>query len=287
MKKLIATAALAVVVGSTAIAQQQKAPVEATTFATKVAASNAFAIQSSQLAGDRAERGEVKSFAKQMIDDHTKVGQDFKLAVQAANMSAPPEDPDAQQKAEIEKLQNARGRSFDQAYVSAQRQAHEEAVSLFRAYTRNGAAGPLKEFAQKTLPTLEQHLKMIQDVSQQISAAGQARAPAPNAKTTDAPKAKAAKEPARSRTAQKDTKRNDRVTTAQPTRRAATKASKKKRHARSYQRKKAYTSQRRKHRYARHTRRHHARAGWSQASYRVSRGACCRCWCCSAHYRLW
>ena len=280
MKKLIAAAALAVAVASTALAQQQKAPVEATEFAIKVAASNAFEIQSSQLAGDRAERAEVKSLAKQMIDDHTKAGRDFKSAVQAANMTAPPEDPDAQQKAEIEKLRTARGRSFDQTYLSAQRQAHQQAVSLFQAYTRNGAAGPLKEFAQKTLPTLEQHLKMIQDVNQQISTAGQAGAPAP--------KAEAAKEPAPSRTAQKDTKRNDRVTTARPARRAATKATKNKRYARSYSRKKAYAPQRRKHRYARHHRRHHARARWSQtSSYRASRSACCGCWCCSAHYRRW
>jgi len=103
MKKLIASVALAAVIGSAAVAQQQKAPVEATAFVTKVAASNAFEIQSSQLAGDRAEQADVKSFAKQMIDDHTKAGQDFKSAVQAANMTAPPDDPDAKQKAEIKK----------------------------------------------------------------------------------------------------------------------------------------------------------------------------------------
>jgi putative membrane protein len=274
MKNLIVAAALVAVVGPAALAQQQKVPAKATAFATKVAAANAFEIQSSQLAADRAERAEVKSFAKQMIDDHTKAGEDFKSAVQAANMTAPPEDPDAKQKADIEKLQNARGRAFDQAYVNAQRQAHEGAVSLFRAYVRSSAAGPLKEFAQKTLPTLEQHLKMIQGVSREIGSAGQARAPA--------------KEPAPSRSAKKDTKSNDGVTTAKPGRRVATKASKNKRYARRHQRKRAYASQGQKHRHAQHRRGHHAHVGWSQGySYRVFRSACCGCWCCSARYGRW
>src|SRR5215204_3912759 len=104
MKKSLATIALVAVAGSMAFAQQ-KAPTEATTFATKVAAANTFEIQSSQLANERAERSDVKSFAKQMIDDHTKAGQDFKAAVQAANMQAPKEEPDAKQKATLKKLE--------------------------------------------------------------------------------------------------------------------------------------------------------------------------------------
>src|SRR3954469_21836837 len=163
MRMLIAAAAAIALAGTAAIAQQ-KAPAEASNFAKKVASANTFEIQSSELAKDRAQSSEVKSFADQMIADHTKAGEDFKAAVQAANVSPPPaEEPDAKQKATLTKLRNAQGAAFDKAYVSAQVAAHREAVSLFRSYAKNGRTAPLKEFAQNTLPTLEHHLTMVQE----------------------------------------------------------------------------------------------------------------------------
>jgi putative membrane protein len=164
MKNLLAAAAVIAVTATVAYGQQKAAP-EAATFATKVAASNTFEIQSSELADQRAERSDVKSFAKQMIDDHTKAGKDFKAAVQAANMTPPKEEPDPKQKATLTKLQGAKGKAFDQAYVGAQLDAHKEAVSLFKGYAKNGKTAPLKDFAGKTLPTLEHHLMMVQDLS--------------------------------------------------------------------------------------------------------------------------
>jgi putative membrane protein len=165
MKKLLVTLA-AVTMASTLAVAQQKAPAEAKTFAKKVAAANTFEIQSSQLAKDRTQSGELRSFAQQMIADHTKAGEEFKSAVQAADVSPPPrEQPDARQKATLSKLRNAQGSAFDKAYVAAQLKAHEQAVSLFRAYAKNGHTAQLKDFATKTLPTLEHHLEMIQAIS--------------------------------------------------------------------------------------------------------------------------
>jgi putative membrane protein len=111
---------------------QQKAPAEAVAFAKKVASANTFEMQSSELAKDRAQSGDVKSFAEQMIKDHTKAGNDFKSAVEEANISPPPpEEPDVKQKATLAKLKSAQGAAFDKAYVSAQLTAHKAAVSLF------------------------------------------------------------------------------------------------------------------------------------------------------------
>ena len=65
----------------------------------KVASANTFEIQSSELAKDRAQSGDVKSFAEQMIKDYTRAGNDFKSAVAAANiLPPPPEEPDAQRR---------------------------------------------------------------------------------------------------------------------------------------------------------------------------------------------
>ena len=173
MRMLVSAAAALVIAGSAALAQQ-KAPAEATAFARKVAGANAFEIQSSELAQDRAQSGEVKSFAKQMITDHTKIGEDFKSILQSANIRPPPERLDAKQKAALSKLKKAKGPAFDRAYMSAQLSGHKQAVALVGKYAKSGRTPQFREFAQKTLPTLEQHLSEITELSNRAVAAGKA-----------------------------------------------------------------------------------------------------------------
>jgi putative membrane protein len=169
MIAVIAAAALAVA-GTSALAQQ-KAPVQSVAFAKNVASANVFAIKSSELAQDRAQSGEVKSFAKQIIADHTKVGQEFKSALQAANISPPPpEQPSAKQKAALSKLRSAQGSAFDRAYLTAQLAGHREAVALLRNYVKSGRTAQLKELAQKTLPIEEQHLSEVMELSNRLVA---------------------------------------------------------------------------------------------------------------------
>jgi putative membrane protein len=171
--RIIIAALAAISVTGTGALAQQKASREAGTFANKVAAANTFEIQSSELAKVRAQSADVKSFAEQMIKDHTKVGEDFRSAVREANVSPPPvEEPDAKQQATLARLRVAEGAGFDKVYVSAQLAAHKEAVSLFRKYAASGRTAPLKQFAQNTLPVLEHHLSMVQELSRPSGIAG-------------------------------------------------------------------------------------------------------------------
>jgi putative membrane protein len=175
MRTIIAASAALLVAASVASAQQ-KAPADAVSFAKKVASANTFEIQSSELAQERAQSGDVRAFAQKMIADHTKAGQEFKSVVQEANVSPPPpEQPDTKQKATLSKLRNAQGAAFDKAYLTAQLKAHKEAVSLFRNYAKSGRTAPLKQFALNTLPTLEQHLSMVQELTNRGVASGQNR----------------------------------------------------------------------------------------------------------------
>jgi putative membrane protein len=181
MHKQLAAVAVLALIATPALAQQktapssasgaqasaQKVPAEAKTFANKVAAANTFEIESSKLAEQRGTSSEVKQFAQQMVTDHTKAGEDFKAALQAANMTPPPEQPNAADKATLAKLQKAQGAAFEKMYVSAQLKAHKQAVALFRSYAKSGKTAQLKTFAQNTLPTLEHHLQMIQSISSQ------------------------------------------------------------------------------------------------------------------------
>lgn len=164
MRMLVSAAAALIIAGSAALAQQ-KAPAESMAFAKDVASANVFAIRSSELAQDRAQSSEVKAFAKQMIADHTKVGEEFKNALQVANISPPPEQLNAKQKIALLKLQKAQGPAFDKAYLRAQLAGHKQAVALLRKYAKTGRTPQLKELAQKTLPIEEQHLSEVTELT--------------------------------------------------------------------------------------------------------------------------
>jgi putative membrane protein len=143
-------------------------PKDAADFADKVAVANKFEIDTSQLALKYGKGEDVKNFAQQMIDDHTKAGEEFKTAVAAAKIDPPKDALDVTHEAKYAKLRLfTTDKSFDSSYVAEQLAAHKDAVELFRNYSQKGEPGPLKDFATKTLPTLEHHLAMVQGLSEQ------------------------------------------------------------------------------------------------------------------------
>jgi len=139
---------------SSVVCAQTVSPQE---FVNKAAVSNMFEIDSSKVALERAKSQEVKTFAQQMIDDHTKAGEELKQTVSKIGSGPVPETLDAGHKADLSALSNKSGADFDRAYSLAQRKAHDDAVTLFSAFADSGAQADLKAFAAKTLPTLKMH----------------------------------------------------------------------------------------------------------------------------------
>ncbi len=130
-------------------------------FTTKAAGAGDFEIQSSQLALTASQNADIKAFAQMMIDDHTKAAEGLKTAATAQGNITLPTGPDADTTAKLQQLKAATGADFDKLYVQMQTDAHVDAVALFSGYSRNGAAGPLKDFATQTLPTLQMHYQHV------------------------------------------------------------------------------------------------------------------------------
>ena len=61
------------------------------------------------------------------------------------------------------------GKAFDQHYMRLMVGDHDKAVKLFRQESGSGHNAELKQFAQKTLPTIEQHQKMALALSHRLS----------------------------------------------------------------------------------------------------------------------
>lgn len=137
--------------------------ISAKEFVNKAAVANKFEIESSQLALDKSQSDDVKLFARKMVDDHTKTGEQLKevLANGDSKITAPTE-LDKKHQNLLDKLSAASADTFDNIYISMQTDAHKEAVDLFTSYSERGKEGALKDFATQTLPNLREHLSHVQ-----------------------------------------------------------------------------------------------------------------------------
>jgi putative membrane protein len=121
-------------------------------------------VEHGKLAAQNAASGEVKQFGQRMVDDHGKANTELKGLASQKNVTLPAE-LDAKHKAMHDKLSKLNGAAFDGAYMAHMATAHKEAVALFQREAKSGSDADLRAFAEKTLPTLQEHLKMAQDLS--------------------------------------------------------------------------------------------------------------------------
>lgn len=136
-------------------------------FVPMAAQSNMLEIQMAKVALKKSQNKDVRQFANMMVKDHTKAGKDLKAAVQkSGSKMTVPAKLDAAHQQMLDQLQQASGSDFDTLYIDMNVQAHEQAVGLFQGYSQKGKTGPVKTFATKTLPTLKQHLQMVQKMNQ-------------------------------------------------------------------------------------------------------------------------
>ena len=183
-RALIVVLAPALLAAPGALAQtiQEKAPsaqatrgaYKADEFIQKAGSGGTFEVQSSELALQKATDAKIKEFAQRMVAEHKASNDKLKSILQSAQMP-PPSGLDKKHKEMLDELQAAGpGGEFDRAYVDAQVKAHKEAVELFWTYAREGDNPALREFAQQTEPTLEDHFKHVQNL-QSASPAGSSK----------------------------------------------------------------------------------------------------------------
>jgi putative membrane protein len=133
-------------------------------FVKEVAVSDMFEIESNKLAETKGNAPE-KSFASQMVADHTKTSTELKGLVSSGKVKAElPAGLDSSHQSKLDKLKAASGKDFSSDFDSMQVSAHKDAVSLFERYAKGGDNADLKSWAGKTLPALKHHLEMAQNL---------------------------------------------------------------------------------------------------------------------------
>lgn len=172
MKRLYALAPVMALLAGSAVAQQTAATGGAATaqlndvdrqFVAAAASGGLAEVDTARVAEQQATKPEVKSFAQQMIADHSKANEQLASLASQAGLNAPAE-PDAKHKATATKLKAMSGTAFDRAYVSDEIKDHKETIALFQKEAKSGQDPKLKQFASQTLPTLQHHLQMAQKI---------------------------------------------------------------------------------------------------------------------------
>ena len=174
MKPSIATLALASALLSTAAYAQsmgEKTGVNSTLgiapktedFIKEAAMSDMLEIDAAKIAQQKGSPQE-KTFAGEMITDHTKTSTELKGLVSGEMKSAIPSSLDDSSQKKLDKLRDTKPEDFASEYDPMQVSAHKDAVSLFERYAKGGEDPKLKDWAGKTLPTL-QPLEMAQDMN--------------------------------------------------------------------------------------------------------------------------
>ena len=133
-------------------------------FIKEAAMSDMLEIDSAKLAEQKGNAAE-KTFAAQMIADHTKTSAELKGMVSGDLKAAIPTALDDSSRKKLDKLKNAKPEDFASQYDPMQVSAHKDAVSLFERYAKGGDHPKLKDWAGQTLPTLQHHLEMAQDMN--------------------------------------------------------------------------------------------------------------------------
>ena len=133
-------------------------------FVKQVAISDMFEIESNKLAQQKGT-AEEKTFASQMVTDHTKTSTELKGLVSGGKVKAElPTALDSSHQTKLDKLKAATSSVFSSQFESMQVDAHKDAVDLFERYSKGAENSDLKDWAGKTLPALKHHLEMAQNL---------------------------------------------------------------------------------------------------------------------------
>lgn len=125
----------------------------------KMAASDGMhEVELGKIAMAHAKSDAVKKFAERMVKDHTKANMELKSVAKAAGIEVPAAMTPKDQK-HVDKFKSYSGSDFDADYVKHMVVDHEKAVALFTHESKDGKNQAVREFATKTLPTLQSHLE--------------------------------------------------------------------------------------------------------------------------------
>jgi putative membrane protein len=181
MKAMLAGTIVLSLAAAPAFAGQDKAKTGSSAdgdsmFVTNAAKGGMAEVDLGKLAASKGSSDQVKQFGQRMVDDHSKANDELKALAQSKNITLPSR-LDAKDKATHSRLAKLSGAAFDRAYMQHMLDDHRTDVGEFKRESTLGKDPEVKAWATKTLPTLEEHLKLAQDANREVGTSGSTTTP--------------------------------------------------------------------------------------------------------------
>lgn len=138
-------------------------------FVSKASQDGMTEVKLAELASQKSQNDSVKQFASHMASDHSTANSELESVAKQENIAVA-DKLDAKHQAQVTSLSKKSGAAFDKAYAAAMVKAHKQAVALFKSGTHSSDQN-IASFANKTLPTLESHERMADDLASQMRVA--------------------------------------------------------------------------------------------------------------------
>jgi len=136
-------------------------------FVTKASQIDLAEVNLGRVGAQNASNPSVRQFGQKMVQDHTMSSAQLNQIANRKRLQPASRMDDEHQKL-MDKLFGVRGPQFDQEYMKHMVMGHQKAVELYQHAAQNSQDDELKQFAAKTLPIVQQHLQMAQQISQSL-----------------------------------------------------------------------------------------------------------------------
>lgn len=159
----IALAALAILLFSTAAQPPETIHATEDEFLRFAVAANLAEVELGQVAAERAASAQVREFGRRMVQDHDSAGRQAKAIADRRQIPVATA-LDGEHAALKRKLLSLTGPAFDRTFMDAIVDDHRNAAAAFRDEAEHGQDGDIKGYAAKTLPTIDAHRKMAEQI---------------------------------------------------------------------------------------------------------------------------
>ena len=146
---------------------ESSVPKEARTFVHEAAIGGMTEVKLGNLAQQQASNAQVKQFGARMVKDHSKANDELKQLASRKGIEVPA-DLDSKHQKDVDQLQKKQGAEFDRAYMDHMVKDHKKDIAEFRKQASSGKDPEIKAFAAKSLPTLQEHLKMAEAANAEV-----------------------------------------------------------------------------------------------------------------------
>lgn len=124
-------------------------------------------IAAGKLAEQSGHAESVRMVGHTLATDHAQMDARLKPIARQLHVKLP-DEPNAQQKAIMDKLQQQHGMKFDQMWVHDEGDGHIQGIELTTFEANRGSAPQVKQLAVEALPVLKKHYQLLTHAASEI-----------------------------------------------------------------------------------------------------------------------